>query len=63
MEKVYVVFECVGYEGDIVRGIYLTSEETRPRIEELVAEAHLWGDWDVDFETREIEVGVPLGIS
>ena len=63
MEKVFVVFECVGYEGDIVRGIYKTSEEAGPRIEELVAEAHLWGDWDVEFETREIEVGVPLGIS
>ena len=63
MEKVFVVFECVGYEGDIVRGIYLTSEEARSRTEVLVAEAHLWSDWDVEFETREIEVGVPLGIS
>ena len=27
MEKVFVVFECVDYEGEYIRGIYLTSEE------------------------------------
>jgi hypothetical protein len=63
MEKVFMVFEVVPYEGDYLRGVYMSSDEAGLRIEELDDESHLWGSWDVEFESREVEVGVSLSVS
>ena len=49
MEKVVVVFECVEYEGEYIRGIYLTSEEAESRKKYLDANE----TFKVDYEVRE----------
>ena len=54
--EVYVVFECVPYEGEWVRGIYLTREDAEER------KAYLNGGlFKVDYEVRELGVGIDLG--
>ena len=63
MKKVFVVFECIPYEGEYIRGIYMSSMEAEMRIEVLNDEAHLWGSWDGEFESRELGVGVPLDVA
>jgi len=63
MKKVFAVLEVVPYEGEYIRGVYESSEEAEMRIEVLDDESHLWGSWDVEFKSRELEVGVPLDVS
>mgnify|MGYP001165108791 FL=1 len=62
MKKVFVVVEIVPYEGEFMRGIYVTGKEAKQRRDELKTELFdLWGDETINgLEIREIEVGVPL---
>jgi hypothetical protein len=57
-----VVFECVPYEGDFIRGIYVSSKEAELRKKELKTElVNMWGDETInELEIKEIKVGVPL---
>ena len=61
MEKVFVVFEVIAYEGEYIRGIYLSREEA------VIREKFLNKDVDGSdyeyIEVRELEVGVPLSVS
>jgi hypothetical protein len=56
MKKVFVVFECVPYEGEYVRGIYLSSEDAEVRKKYLDDNCY----FKVDYEVRELGVGVDL---
>jgi len=58
MEKVFVVFECVLWEGEYIRGIYLTSEEAESRKKYLDDNE----TFKVDYEVRELSVGVDMDI-
>jgi hypothetical protein len=60
MEKVFVVFEVIAYEGEYIRGIYLSREEA------VVREKFLNKDVDGSdyeyIEVRELEVGVDMDV-
>ena len=60
MKKVFVVFEVIAYEGEFIRGIYLSREEA------VVREKFLNKDVDGSdyeyIEVRELEVGVDMDI-
>jgi hypothetical protein len=60
--KVHVVFECIPYEGDYMRGIYMSSKEAELRKKEVEKELFdMWGPADgLMVEIKEIKVGVPL---
>ena len=60
MEKVFVVFERVPYEGEYIRGIYLTSEEAESRKKHLEERSH-FPDVEI-YEVDELSVGVPLDV-
>jgi hypothetical protein len=56
--NVFVVFECVPYEGEWVRGIYLTSEDAEVRKKYLDDTCH----FKVDYEVRELGIGIDLEV-
>ena len=58
METVFVVFECVDYEGEYIRGIYASSEEAESRKKYLDDNEN----FKVDYEVRELAVGVDMDI-
>ncbi len=58
MENVFAVFEVVPYEGEYIRGVYLTSEEAESRKKRLNDTCH----FKVDYEVRELAVGVDMDI-
>ena len=58
MKKVFVVFECVDYEGEYVRGVYLTSEEAGLRKKHLDDNEN----FKVDYEVREMALGMDVDI-
>ena len=58
MKMVFVVFECVDYEGEYVRGVYLSREEAESRKKYLDDNEN----FKVDFEVRELSVGVDMDI-
>ena len=58
MKNVYAVLECVDYEGEYIRGIYLTSEEAESRKKYLDDNEN----FKVDYEVRELSVGVDMDI-
>ena len=59
MKKVFVVFEVVSYEGDFVRGIYLSRQEALVRAKRLSDEGV---DPDTYIEVKELAVGVDLEV-
>ena len=61
MEKVYVVFERVAYEGEYIRGIYLSREEAEVRKKHLEERSH-FPDVEI-YEVGEWSVGVPLDVT
>ena len=60
MKKVFAVFECVDYEGEYLRGIYLSREEAESRKEHL-GESSNFPDVE-EYEVRELSVGVDVDI-
>tara|TARA_B100000949_G_scaffold45372_3_gene39130 strand:- start:2178 stop:2429 length:252 start_codon:yes stop_codon:yes gene_type:complete len=60
--NVYVVFEVVDYEGEFIRGIYVSSKQADLRRKELKKELFdLWGDENINgLEIKKMRVGVPL---
>ena len=59
MKKVFVVFEVVSYEGDFVRGIYLSRQEALVRAKRLSDEGV---DPDAYIEVKVLAVGVDLEV-
>jgi hypothetical protein len=60
MEKVFVVFERVAYEGEYIRGIYLSREEAEVRKKHLEERSH-FPDVEI-YEVEELPVGVDMDI-
>jgi len=60
MEKVFVVFEVVDYEGEYIRGIYLSREEAESRKKNL-GESSNFPDVE-EYEVRELSVGVDMDV-
>ena len=60
MKKVFVVFEVVDYEGEYIRGIYLSREEAESRKEHL-GESSNFPDVE-EYEVRELSVGVDMDV-
>ena len=58
MKKVFAVFECVDYEGEYLRGVYLSGEEAESRKKYLDDNEK----FKVDYEVRELSVGVDVDI-
>jgi len=58
MEKVFVVFERVAYEGEYIRGIYLSREEAESRSKHLEERSH-FPDVEI-YEVEELSVGVDM---
>tara|TARA_B110001454_G_scaffold172337_1_gene163341 strand:- start:195 stop:377 length:183 start_codon:yes stop_codon:yes gene_type:complete len=59
MKTVFIVFECVDFEGEFMRGIYLSREEAQVRAKRLNSENM---DPDTAIKVRELEVGVDLDL-
>jgi len=59
MKRVFVVFEVISYEGEIMRGIYLSREEAEVRATHLNTDDL---DPDITIEIRELAVGVDLDL-
>jgi len=58
LNKVFAVFECVAYEGEYLRGVYSTNEEATGR-KRLLDDTEFK---DMDYEVRELAVGVDVDI-
>ena len=58
MKNVFAVLECVDYEGEYIRGIYASSEEAELRKKYLEDNE----TFKVDYEIRELAVGVDINI-
>ena len=59
MKTVFIVFECVDFEGEFMRGIYLSREEAEVRAKHLNTDDL---DPDITIEIRELAVGVDLDL-
>jgi hypothetical protein len=58
LTKVFAVFECVAYEGEYLRGVYASNDEAIARKNVLDNTEFK----DMDFEVRELAVGVDVDI-
>ena len=58
MKNVYVVLECVDYEGEYIRGIYASSKEAEFRKKHLEDNEK----FKVDYEVREMALGMDVDI-
>ncbi len=58
MKNVFVVLECVDYEGEYIRGIYASSEEAESRKKYLEDNEN----FKVDYEVREMTLGMDVDI-
>jgi hypothetical protein len=58
MKNVFVVLECVDYEGEYIRGIYASSEEAESRKKYLEDNEN----FKVDYEVREMALGMDVDI-
>ena len=59
-DEVFVVVEVVDYEGEYIRGIYLSKEEAESRKKNL-GESSNFPDVE-EYEVRELSVGVDMDI-
>ena len=58
MKNVFIVLECVDYEGEYIRGIYASSEEAESRKKYLDDNEN----FKVDYEVREMALGMDVDI-
>jgi hypothetical protein len=59
-DEVFVVVEVVDYEGEYIRGIYLSREEAESRKKNLMESSNFPGE--EEYEIRELSVGVDIDI-